>query len=318
MFSMLWRIKDLFGWLRTFDTQEFVSEMETEYMKAKKSGDYGPAICSYYSHMGEMIHTFYGDYWHFSPSSSPDRVDKLHTKFANELRLDESESKKGLELGCGFGRTVAWMNKNTKASVDGLTLSTEEVDFARKNKTWVIKGDYHDMHMIEDESYDFVYAIYCLKYSNDLNKVFSEIKRILKPGGKFLSYEILTTSHFDENNIDHTIIRNNICNSTNMPPLHSIDNFTNTAIEHNFKFKIQEITGDVEWYYPFFLSTGLYYILKSSFIYVCIVNLEYWGFIPKGSSVFYNRHVVHPSVDFVEGGQQEIITGCTMMTFTKE
>jgi ubiquinone/menaquinone biosynthesis C-methylase UbiE len=55
----------------------------------------------------------------------------------------------------------------------------------------------------EDGTFDCGYAIYSLKYFPDLEPVFKEITRVLKPGGRFVVYDLVKTSSYDENCEEH-------------------------------------------------------------------------------------------------------------------
>ena len=316
------KIFKMLTWLQTFDVEKFVVSMNEEYINAQATDDYGPAICAYYSHMGDIISKFYGDYWHFAPWKSANRIDKLHNVFVREIEdyYNGFGPLLGLELGCGFGHTVEWMMDNTNFFVSGITLSKDEVLHAKKEGLFVVQGDYHNTSCF-DNQYSFVYAIYCLKYSNNLSQVFSEVYRILEPGGIFLSYEILTTEKYCDDNPEHKKIMENICRSTNMPPLHNVTDMRNISKKRGFEL-ISEIDvskeyGDTEWYYPFFLSTGVYYVLKSKLFLKLIQLGESLKIFPKTSSIFYERHIIHPPIDFVEGGKLGIITGCRLYVFKK-
>lgn len=56
----------------------------------------------------------------------------------------------------------------------------------------------------EDDSFDCAYAIYSLKYFVDLEPILKEVARVLKPGGRFVIYDLIKTSNFDENRPEHT------------------------------------------------------------------------------------------------------------------
>ena len=67
------------------------------------------------------------------------------------------------------------------------------IDITKSNKVTNLNittqyGDYHDMSMFEDNSMDIVYAVETMCYATDIQKVLSEISRILRPSGK--SYHI--------------------------------------------------------------------------------------------------------------------------------
>jgi sterol 24-C-methyltransferase len=58
-----------------------------------------------------------------------------------------------------------------------------------------------------DESFDAVYAIEATVHAPKLEGVYSEIYRVLKPGGVFGVYEWLMTDKYDNNNVEHRKIR---------------------------------------------------------------------------------------------------------------
>ena len=55
----------------------------------------------------------------------------------------------------------------------------------------------------EDNTFDAAYAIEATCHSRALENPYKEIFRVLKPGGKFACYEWLTTSKYDESNMEH-------------------------------------------------------------------------------------------------------------------
>lgn len=58
-----------------------------------------------------------------------------------------------------------------------------------------------------DNSFDAVYAIEATVHAPKLVGVYSEIYRVLKPGGVFGVYEWLMTDDYDNNNLEHRDIR---------------------------------------------------------------------------------------------------------------
>jgi len=71
----------------------------------------------------------------------------------------------------------------------------------------------------EDAAFDKVFGVYTLKYSADLETAISEMARVLKPGGRFVSYEILVSDSYDAEDKQHRYLVDSISHSTCMPPL---------------------------------------------------------------------------------------------------
>lgn len=50
-------------------------------------------------------------------------------------------------------------------------------------------GDYHDLSKFNDASFDLIFIIEALCHANDIKKVVSEVKRVLKPDGYFIIFD---------------------------------------------------------------------------------------------------------------------------------
>jgi len=300
--------------------------MDEQYQDAITKGFYGPAIVSYYAIMAELITASYGRFWHFSPKHDPklhDRnqgVESLHKLISSYLCLDHNQ--KVMELGCGYGRCAEWMARYTGADVTGMTLSPNEVEFAsrqyRLSNLRIIEGDYHKIPTQYAGTMDSMYAVYCLKYSCQLRVVLQNIYDTLKPGGTFLSYEILTTKKYNPSDAKQRKKVETISTSTNMPPLHSVTDFEEAAKSLGFEVIIvNELSSPNDEWYDCFVETAWYSALKSPFTHWAVYLLEKVGFLQRGFYKFFDLRLVHPLVDFVETGRDGVVTGSTIMLFRK-
>merc|ERR1712113_854155 len=82
----------------------------------------------------------------------------------------------------------------------------------------MVQGNYHALPF-DPDSFDKVFGVYTLKYSADLDRAIAEAARVLKPGGKFVSYEILVSDEYNPTDALQRSYVENISNSTCMPPL---------------------------------------------------------------------------------------------------
>jgi len=268
----------------------------------------------------------YGRYWHFSPKHDPvlndrDRgLDSLHGLIARYLNL--SCEKKVLELGCGYGRCAEWMARNTGAHVTGLTLSPNEVEYAqntyRLSNLKILEGDYHEINSSHYGQYDCVYAVYCLKYSSKLPLVLENVYKCLKPGGYFLSYEILTTEKYNPQDPEQRKLVERISSSTNMPPLHNVKVFEQEAKKIGLEpCIVSELSSKGDEWYNIFQECGWYYVVKSPIVNFLVYAGEKLGLLNRGFHQFYEERIVHPLADFVDAGKLDIVTGSTIMLFRK-
>jgi ubiquinone/menaquinone biosynthesis C-methylase UbiE len=98
-----------------------------------------------------------------------------------------------LEYGCGPGRNLVKFS-NRFARIDGVDISDINIDKAKINlehngisgsNLYVTSGD--NLSMIEDNTYDVVFAVICFQHicSHEIRfSILKDIYRVLKPGGK--------------------------------------------------------------------------------------------------------------------------------------
>lgn len=121
------------------------------------------------------------------------RENHIHSKILNELRKDLFEDKKAISLGCGTGELETILGKKGY-SIVGIDVSDEALQIAKKHKEdeelgniQFVKASICNLPFLNN-SFDAGYAIEVIEHiePDELEKVFSEIKRVLKPNAKFL------------------------------------------------------------------------------------------------------------------------------------
>lgn len=105
----------------------------------------------------------------------------------DELRLlGDIKGKRIIELGCGGAQcSIAFAKQGAHAI--GIDFSTEQLAFARRLaereevKVELIHGDLADLARFGPSSIDAVFSAYAFSYVEDLNRVFRQVHRVLKP-----------------------------------------------------------------------------------------------------------------------------------------
>lgn len=134
----------------------------------------------------------------YKNSSNLDARINLHSFNINKIdwhvwcfeKMNIQDESKVLELGCGNGLLWAKNKEVIKQSLD-ITLSDLSEGMLQSAKENInnpnIKYQIIDVQDIpyEDESFDVVIARHMLYHVPDIDKALSEIKRVLKPNGKF-------------------------------------------------------------------------------------------------------------------------------------
>jgi len=110
------------------------------------------------------------------------------------------EDLRVLDLGCGSGRDVYVLAQlvGAKGRVYGVDMTSEQLAIARRTLPWHMdrfgytvpnvdlhQGYIEDLSMIESGSLDAVVSNCVVNLSPDKPRVFSEVQRVLRPGGEF-------------------------------------------------------------------------------------------------------------------------------------
>jgi len=117
------------------------------------------------------------------------------------------------ELGCGRGRISAHVASTTGAHITAINIDQSQLDsavkFAKKNglsqQCHFVNADFNELPFpFPDNHFDCVYEVQALSLSRDLEKLFRELHRIIKPGGKLsLCAEWVRLPAYDSQNPDH-------------------------------------------------------------------------------------------------------------------
>jgi ubiquinone/menaquinone biosynthesis C-methylase UbiE len=175
-----------------------------------------------------------------------------------ELNLfGDLNHKKVLDIGCGSGHSLKYMQEKKADELWGLDLSSSQIQAA----TELLKGTNVKLFQspmevnpgIPESHFDIVYSIFALGWTTNLEQTLININQYLKPGGAFIfSWEhplfsrvrntehglLLTKSYHEEGPYDHE--------AWNHPAImqqHKISTYVNSLVEAGFKIEkiIEEI-----------------------------------------------------------------------------
>lgn len=190
-----------------------------------------------------------------------------------------------LDVGCGVGGPAREISKFTDANIVGLNNNDYQIQRATRyaeqdglsDKVSFTKGDFMQMNF-PDNTFDAVYAIEATVHAPDLEGVYREIFRVLKPGGVFGVYEWLMTDAYDKDNAEHRKIRLGIEQGDGISNMVKVSDgvaaFKNAGFELLHNEDLADRPDRVPWYYPI---AGSFKYMTSLFDVLTIARMTWWG-----------------------------------------
>jgi sterol 24-C-methyltransferase len=234
----------------------------------KRRGAYAQLTNHYYDLVTDFYEYGWGQSFHFARMFKGDTFIQSISRHEQYLatRLGLRPGLTALDIGCGVGGPMREVIRCTGAKVIGLNNNAYQVERAtRLNKAYkldafakVIKGDFMKMPF-PDGHLDAAYAFEACVHAPRLEGVYSEVFRVLKPGGYFANYEWCTTAKYDENNLAQKKVVNGIEEGDSLPKLYTIEQCKEAIRSVGFELidsedfadpKSSMASGQDPWYSP--------------------------------------------------------------------
>jgi sterol 24-C-methyltransferase len=183
-----------------------------------------------------------------------------------------------------------------------------------------------------ENSFDAVYAIEATVHAPSLEGVYSQIFRVLKPGGVFGVYEWLMTDNYDNDNPHHREIRLGIEQGNGISNMVKISEGLAAIKAAGFELELHEDLAkrpdNTPWYYPL---AGDFKYMGSIFDVYTIGRMTWWGrglahkFIGVLEKLGIAPGVTQKTADsmalaadcLVAGGKQDLFTPMYLMVARK-
>lgn len=143
-------------------------------------------------------------------------------------KLIKIDNKKILDFGCFHGLLTGTINKKTSAKCTGV-----DINFISKIPKNCLKYDGKNLPF-KDKTFDIVLMIEVVEHLDNVNQIFSEVRRVLKEGGEV----VLTTPNKYFVTIikkDHQHWKNQIKQIVRMKSKECIKMFSFGELKHLFK-----------------------------------------------------------------------------------
>lgn len=104
-----------------------------------------------------------------------------------------------LEVGCGEGGRLKWIEKNLRIKCHGIEPSSKAVATAQKKQVSAVRGT-AEMLPYKDETFDYLVFGFCLYLCDpsDLFQIAKEANRVLKPCGWIVIHDFFSPAHVEQ------------------------------------------------------------------------------------------------------------------------
>jgi sterol 24-C-methyltransferase len=242
---------------------------------------------SYYNLATDLYEYGWGGSFHFCRFAAAEPFHQAIARHEHYLAymMGLKEGQRVLDVGCGVGGPAREMVKFTGANVVGLNNNDYQIERATRyatkqgvsDKLSFTKGDFMQMSF-PPNSFDAVYAIEATVHAPSLEGVYSQIYRVLKPGGTFGVYEWLMTDKYDNDNPHHREVRLGIEQGDGISNMVKIDVALAAIKAAGFELVHNEDLADrpdpTPWYYPL---AGDFSMMGSIWDVFTIARMTWWG-----------------------------------------
>ncbi|ATY67005.1 sterol 24-C-methyltransferase [Cordyceps militaris] len=260
---------------------------ETPEQRAERNAEYATLTRHYYNLVTDIYEYGWGRSFHFCRFAYGETFHQAIARHEHYLAhcINIQKGMKVLDVGCGVGGPALEIAKFTGANITGLNNNDYQIQRGTRyaaqqglaNQVDFVKGDFMQMSF-PDNSFDAVYAIEATVHAPSLEGIYSEIFRVLKPGGTFGVYEWLMTDEYDNDNLRHREIRLGIEQGDGIANMCKISEALEAMKAAGFELLRNEDLSTYPdpspWYWP--LSGEMKYMQSLGDVFT-IVRMTGWG-----------------------------------------
>jgi sterol 24-C-methyltransferase len=189
---------------------------------------YAELVRGYYDLVTDFYEYGWGRSFHFATRRRGESLQKAlarHQQYLAE-RLGLTQNMRVLDVGCGVGGPMREIAAFSGASVIGVNNNAYQLakcerynrDSKLSGQCSLLNADFMSIPCADDV-FDAIYAIEATCHAADRKALFTELKRLLRPGGLFAGYEWCLTNAFDAADKEHVAIKDGIVRGSGLPDL---------------------------------------------------------------------------------------------------
>lgn len=229
------------------DESELINKMGPDYYQQvkKKLVDYYSVI-NHLCSIGQVEKMYIPPVMELSKGVIANQI-LFERKMAQDL--DVNQKSRVLDIGCGRGRIASHIASYTGAHVTGINIDLDQLECARKyakgnnlaQQCQFKTGDLNELPLpFEDNAVDAVYQVQVFSYAKNLEKLFADIYRILKPGGKIACLDWFQLDKYNPEDPEHVDLMKRIKPLIGAIGTPKIEDFTSAMEKAGFKVLINE------------------------------------------------------------------------------
>jgi len=296
---------------------------DREDLEKKRLNNYSKLVNVFYDLVTTIYEYGWGQSFHFS---SRHKYESFEASIARSemyaaLVLQLTEGKKCLDIGSGIGGPMRTIARFSKAHVTGINNNDFQIQRTLQlNKeanlvpyTACIKGDFTKMPF-EADTFDAAYQFEAIEHAPDKKVVYSEIFRILKPGGLFAGFEWCVTPKYDTENKEHKDIIFRIIEGNGVAKLETFKEEMDAMLAAGFEIvdaRDLALESEIPWYEPLsgkWSWTGFRHTRIGRYLtHQMVWSMETVGLAPKGVFQIHSM-LMKTAIALVQGGEQKIFT----------
>jgi len=237
---------------------------EHQKLIAIRQEKYMEMVQNFYNLVTDFYEYGWGDCFHFAPrfigEEFQESLRRAEYFLASKIRLNSTTH--ALDVGCGVGGPMRNIARFSGSRVTGANISDYQIKVGNKqckdahleHLCLLTKADFMNLPM-QEETFDGAYAIEATCHAPDKSGVFSEVLRVLKPGGLFAGFDWIVTDKYDAKNKTHLSIKEGIEVGNGLPELATAESVIASLKKAGFEIvesydyeAVAHKPGQIPWY----------------------------------------------------------------------
>lgn len=212
----------------TSDTYSSLHDEDSGGSLAARKAHYAEMVNDYYDLVTDFYEYGWGRSFHFAPRRKGESLKKAQARHQRHLarQLELAPGMQVLDVGCGVGGPMREIAAFSGASIIGLNNNAYQLskcdDYNRQaglgSRCSTLEADFMSIPRA-DATFDAIYAVEATCHAPDRLALFTELKRVLKPGGRLAGYEWCLTDAFAPDDPEHLAIKDGIVVGSGLPDL---------------------------------------------------------------------------------------------------